>query len=302
MVQKTRGNTVIKEISIKYNGRTTTAYHGGQGEPILFLHGFPDIKDSYRHQLEFFTKEGYEVLAPMLPGYEASSKNESTLYYLAELAETVMSWQQNLGFEKIHYVGHDWGAMIGQAAAAGFAQNFASFTSLAVPHLKNLPSGLAETPTQIFKSWYIAFFQLPALPEMVSGLLNQNLIRLLWSNWSPGYTPEKHELQKVLDQLAKRDVMKHALGYYRAFLPSHLPLFRQSLDLMLSKIDVPSLFMAGEKDGCLDIHLFNQMRGDDFTRGHRFVKLADCGHFLHQEKPAEVNALILEHIRANPIN
>ncbi|HZG33836.1 MAG TPA: alpha/beta hydrolase, partial [Sphingopyxis sp.] len=70
--------------------------------------------------------------------------------------------------------------------------------------------------------------------------------------------------------------------------------------LLASPLAVPVLGLCGEKDGCIGADIFRKaMPSEDFPAGYRVSEISGAGHFLHQEKPEQVNALILEWVAKN---
>ncbi|MEN8182848.1 MAG: alpha/beta hydrolase, partial [Myxococcota bacterium] len=101
------------------------------------------------------------------------------------------------------------------------------------------------------------------------------------------------ELAQVKRTLAKPGVKKAALGYYRALfgLPSEAS--RQTAKLLAARVPVPTLALTGALDGCMDTRLHDlAMSPADFPAGLEVVRVEGAGHFLHQEKPAEVSRIL----------
>src|SRR5438309_4347920 len=81
------------------------------GPAVLFLHGFPEIAYSWRHQFQFLAQEGYRVIAPDLPGTGASDYHgDDSAYTSLAIVEAIACCLDALGLTRVHIVGHDWGA------------------------------------------------------------------------------------------------------------------------------------------------------------------------------------------------
>jgi pimeloyl-ACP methyl ester carboxylesterase len=134
----------------------------GQGRPVVLLHGFPDSGRLWRHQVPALAGGGFQVIVPDLRGYGRSGKPEGVdAYNLMSLAGDVIAVLADVGVERAHVVGHDWGAAL--------AWGMASLAPGAVDHLAVLsvghPATFRRTPRQREKSWYMLLFQFPGIAE-----------------------------------------------------------------------------------------------------------------------------------------
>ncbi len=265
---------------------------------VLCLHGFPDHNRSFRHQIPALTEAGYRVVAPMLRGYEPSSQPVDDDYHTIRMVEDVLGWIEYLGVLRVHLVGHDWGAVIGYQVAALAPERLLSLTTIAVPHLRRLPGGLMKVPQQLANSWYTLFFQLRGVAEVALRRGDFALIEKLWRDWSPGWSPPDEEMPLHRRLFAQRGRPKAALRPYGGRCPALSRAAAESRRLGFAAIPVPTLAITGERDGCMDTRLFDEvMRGADFPRGLKVRRIRDAGHFVHQEQPGEVNGILLEWLR-----
>lgn len=264
---------------------------------VLCLHGFPDHARSYRHQLPALAAEGFLAVAPMMRGYEPSSQPAEGDYQLIRIAEDVIEWIDQLG-GRVHLVGHDWGAIASYAVAALAPERLKSLTTMAIPHPGRLARELlVKRPSQLAKSWYVLFFQLPGVADLVVEKDDWSFIQMLWRRWSPGWSLPDEELRAIKTTLAQPGVKRAALGYYRAMLAAAS---RETRQLLATEIQVPTLALTGALDGCMDTRLHDDvMRESDFPRGLRVVRLEGAGHFLHQEQPEATNRLLCDWLLAH---
>ena len=118
-------------------------------------------------------------------------------------------------------------------------------------------------------------------------------IRKLWRDWSPAWQPEPGVLDDVIQTLSQPGVRSAALGYYRAALSIKALLV--SVEEAHYEVPVPTVAMSGARDGCIASDVFERLTvTDDFPQGVTFHRVSGAGHFLHQEKPQVVNALLLD--------
>ena len=282
--------------TLRASGMAFSALAQGAGPVVLCLHGFPDNQRSFRFQLPALAGAGFRAVAPTLRGYEPSSQPSDGDYHIVRMAEDVVGWIDDLGEERVHLVGHDWGAVIGYAVAALAPERLHSLTTLAIPHPGRLRTdGIPKLPSQIRNSWYMIFFQLRGLADWAVEARDWALIEKLWRDWSPGWELPAEELAAVKRTLAQPGVKKAALGYYRTMLDARSPAAKETARLMGSKIDVRTLALTGKLDGCMDTRLHDlAMKEEDFPAGLEVARIEDAGHFLHQEKPEAVNRLLLD--------
>jgi pimeloyl-ACP methyl ester carboxylesterase len=302
----------MQQRTLHANGLRFSAWTAGTNEDaserpvVLCLHGFPDNARSFRSQLPALAAAGFHAVAPTLRGYEPSSQPDPSRgnadYHIVRMAEDVVGQIDDLGCDRVHLVGHDWGAVIGYAAVALAPQRFHSLTTLAIPHPGRLAEGIRHYPVQLRNSWYMMFFQLRGLADRAVQHRDWALIRKLWRDWSPGWTPPPEELQAVLETLGRPGVKRAALGYYRAMFSRGSEGARETARLLAGPFAVRTLALTGALDGCMDSRLHDVVMHDaDFPAGLAVRRIEGAGHFLHQEKPDAVNALLVDWLRGQPL-
>lgn len=103
----------IEHITVKTNGIKLHVAVAGAGQPVLLLHGFPELWYSWRHQIDFLSSTGYRAIAPDLRGYGDSDAPPSSDKYTAlHIVGDLVGMLDEMGIEKVFLVGHDWGALI----------------------------------------------------------------------------------------------------------------------------------------------------------------------------------------------
>ena len=207
------------------------------GETVVLLHGFPQAGSSWDALTPYLTGAGYRVLAPDQRGYAPTALARGRRSYrVSELAGDVVALLDAAGVERAHVVGHDWGAVAAWAVAAEHPQRLHSLTAVSVPH----PSAMLKagvSSTQALKSWYMLFFQLPWLPELLLAphrpAGRRRLVRALVASGQ-----ERSAAERDAAALAQPGVFSGALNWYRA-----LPFNRQ-----IGRVSVPTLFIWGRRD------------------------------------------------------
>ena len=284
------------QITLTHGDLQFTGIEQGEGPLALCLHGFPDCYHSFRHQLPFLAEHGYRAVSVSLRGYEPSSQPSDWDYSLESIANDVIAFIDQLGEDKAHLIGHDWGAAITYTAGAAAPERFHSLTTMAVPHSGRFVNEAFFKPKQALLSWYMLFFQLRGIADYTVQRNDFAFIHWLWKTWSPNWQIEESVLSEVIDTLRQPGVKRGALAYYReALSPKQLPLTPSRRAANAYPVPVPTLALTGRDDGCIDCDIFQALcRKADFPSGLEIRVVEDAGNFLHQEQPAAVNALLLD--------
>ena len=291
-------STDTEHLSFERGALTFTAQAMGDGPIVLCLHGFPDNAGSYRHQLPALAEAGYRAISLTLRGYESGSIPVDGDYTMETIATDVLGVIDSIDTGPVHLVGHDWGAAVAYVAAAATPERFKSLTVMAVPHAGRFAREGLRIPKQLRLSWYMGFFNIPWLSDWVVQRQDYAFIRKLWRDWSPGWQPEPDVLDDVIQTLSQPGVRSAALGYYRAALS--IKALLMSAEDAHYEVPVPTLALSGERDGCIASDVFEQlMVAQDFPEGLTFSRIAEAGHFLHQEQPEQVNRKIVDWLKLN---
>ena len=286
----------FEHIEFQHGPLRFSALAQGSGPVVLCLHGFPDNARTFRLQLPALAKAGYRAVSVHLRGYEPGSIPADGDYSMDAITGDVLTIIDQLGEDSVHLVGHDWGAINSYHIAAMAPNRFRSLTAMAVPHIGRLRAEFGKHPKQLALSWYVFFFQLRGISDRVVARKDYDFIRMLWRRWSPGWQPPEDELRTVIANLRQPGVTSAALGYYRTTLgPRAFPLSAAARKRAAFQVPVPTLALTGTRDQCVDNDVFQAcMYEEDFPLGLTVRQIANAGHWLHQEQPDEVNALLLE--------
>jgi len=288
-----------KEISVRANGLKFVAYERGQGPLVLCLHGFPDHARSFRHQIGPLVAAGYRVVVPYMRGYAPTEAPPDGNYQSAVLGRDVLSLIEALGEERAVVVGHDWGALAAYPAAVRAPHRISKLVTMSIPYGLAFMTAFLSNYEQLKRSWYIYFFQSP-LADGVVAADRCAFVRNIWRDWSPPWELPEAEIDAVRDTIAKPGGVEAALGYYRSMLSGtnvDPALAGEEAQFHVAPIEVPTLYIHGDSDGCMDHSLGEGMEAM-FPKGLRKHIIAGAGHFLHQEKPAELNCVLLDFLRS----
>jgi pimeloyl-ACP methyl ester carboxylesterase len=255
------------------------------GQPVLCLHGFPQTHRSWSPQLAALAEAGYRVLAPDQRGYSPRARPWSIdAYRSGELVGDVLGFIGWLGGGPVHLVGHDWGGAVAWQVAARHPQRLRSLTVVSTPHPRAFAKAL-QGWSQRVRSSYVALFRSPVAESVLvpAGALGLRLLLRLSGL-------RGREAAPYLQALGTRQALRGGLNWYRAADRSMLE--------GLEPISTPTLYVWGKWDLPL---------GPDAARAterhvvgpYRFEPLPKVSHWVPEQAPGTLNALLLEHLAAN---
>jgi pimeloyl-ACP methyl ester carboxylesterase len=270
----------------------------GDGPLILCLHGFPDTAYSFRHQMAPLAAAGYHVVAPFMRGYAPTGLAADGRYDSAALSEDALALIAALGYQDAILFGHDWGAVAAYPAAAATAARVTKLITAAVPYGTSFIKALVTNYAQQKRSWYMYFFQ-SAFAEAAVSHDDFKFLEKMWTDWSPAWKWTKEDIEPLKKCFRAPGALSAALGYYRATLGAMMKIPAEAIAAASAPpppINVPTMMLHGRDDGCIGAELLEGMEAF-FPKGLRKEVIAGAGHFVHQEKPAEVNKLILDFLK-----
>ncbi|MCP3138332.1 alpha/beta fold hydrolase [Pyxidicoccus xibeiensis] len=260
----------------------------GEGPVVMAVHGFPDTPETFRKQVPALVEAGYQVVLPTLRGYAPSGVARSGRYDAVSVVGDLLQLAERYSPGRpVRWLGHDVGGVMGYVAAGMAPERISHFASLAIPHVRaSLPASLV--PAQARRASHVFLFQVPFLGEARLRASNFALVERLWRKWSPGYQEDAAHLAAVKEALRGRE--REVLSYYRAL--SSLT-FGRARRWAMANVEVPTLHLHGAQDGTAGPETYlGQERF--FSGPFSFRLLEGAGHFLHLERPREVNAALLE--------
>ena len=281
----------LERLTIAANGQRFHALAAGpaDGPLLLLLHGFPETSHGWNREIPALAAAGFRVVAPDQRGIGLSSKPAGAAAYRIDvLAADAVAIVEALGRERAQVVGHDWGGVVAWYLAAHHAQVIERVAILDAPHPAVFSEYLRRHPSQWLKSWYMAFFQLPWLPEaMLRAGDFRRLANALVATSRPGaFTPE--DLATYRAAWAQPGALTGMLDWYRALrLGAQAP--------QRPRVEIPVRLMWGDRDTALEPGLAaaSIARCDAGEVFH----FPDATHWLAREEPERVTALLLGFLR-----
>ena len=273
-----------KHDRIQTNGIHLHYVSQGEGDLILFLHGFPEFWYSWRHQIPEFAKDR-KAVAIDLRGYNDSDKPAAKgAYKMADFVADVKGVIEGLGYDRCTLVGHDWGGAIAWNFAYAYPDLLDKLVILNLPHPAKFAEGL-RTPQQLLKSWYIFLFQIPALPEFLIQLGDYQALESAFLGMAVKKSAfSQADLNQYKDAIAKRGALTSTINYYRNVLQSRM--VAQDWGVL----DVPTLMIWGEEDTALGKEL--TYGTERYVRDFQIRYIPNCSHWVQQEQPELVNQYI----------
>lgn len=289
----------------------------GEGPAVVMCHGFPELWYSWRHQLPFLAQNGFRAIAPDMRGYgETDAPADPKTYRTSSICADIAGLLDALGLEKAVIVGHDWGGFHIWQFGLRYPERTERLIGLNTPY--NAPP--PQVPfTQLLHSiygegdrgYYVLYFQKPGQAEAELNADPRGAIAKimhpytraqdLWTfatvggdgsgvftNIAPGGTLLTDEELDVYTAAFQRTGFTGGLNWYRAMDYS----WEDMRALNDHTIRVKALMITAENDLILRPEQAEPMR--DWIPDLRVELIKNCAHWTQQERPDEVNALMLD--------
>lgn len=270
------------ERQVEINGVSLNVVDGGgEGPAVLFLHGFPDGWELWRHQMTALAKAGFRVVAFDQRGFGDSDKPaEVDAYVIQTLVADAVGVLDHLNIQSAHVICHDWGANVGWALASHHPDRVEKFVPIASGHPK-----FNRTIEGNEKSWYVYLFQFEGVAEELLAKDNFSLFRQLVRNHP--------ECRDWIADLERPGALTGAMNWYRA---NYAPANGFALPMDVGMIEGPAMGIFGKDDVLLQEV---RMLGSDkwVKSGWRYERVNDAGHWAQLDQPDYINWLILDFLQ-----
>jgi pimeloyl-ACP methyl ester carboxylesterase len=257
------------------------------GPVVVLLHGFPQRATSWRQVAPLLHARGCRTIAPDQRGYSPGARPRGrSSYRMRLLLGDVGALIEALGGEPVHVVGHDWGAAVAWSLAGLRPDLVATLTTVSVPHPGAMVRSL-RTFDQLRRSWYVALFQVPWLPEL---LLDQRGLaqRALRAAGMSGPALELFQAEMVED-----GALPGGLGWYRA-MPFSDP------ELLRAKVRVPTTHVWSDGDDALGRLGAELCASYVVDAPYRLEVLSGVSHWIPDEAPERLAEIVLDRIGRGP--
>jgi len=273
------------------NGITLHGIEAGpeDGPLVILLHGFPEYWWGWRYQIGPLADAGFRVVAPDQRGYNLSDKPDGRRAYgLDTLAADIVGLADALGRRTFTLVGHDWGGLAAWWTASRHRDRVERLVVLNAPHPNVAGAYMRSHPSQMVRSLYVGFFQLPFVPEtMLSANRYRSLKDALLRTSRPG-TFSDEDIAAYEKTWSQPGALTAMLNWYRA-----LP-FKP--DMKDATVRPPILVIWGSKDRFLEKGLAEASLALCEKGSIRWIETAT--HWVQHEEPEAVNAALLDFLKA----
>ncbi len=305
---------------ISSNGIRLAVHEHGNGPAVIMVHGFPELAFSWRFQLPALANAGFRAIAPDMRGYGQSDAPPNVEdYRIQELIADLHGLLDAMQLERAVFVGHDWGAIVLWHMAMLTPERIEKLIILNIPHIARPPID----PIQLFRkrlgdNFYIVNFQdsdeadrqFAADPgHFIDMMMRKNQIRRAEFQKLP-HERRVLDLLKVMSRSSssgepllnqeERDYFANAfkqtgftpdINWYRNFTRNW-----ESMADVVQVIDIPTLFIGAVDDVVIGLEQIEAMRPlvTDLT----LEMLEPCGHWTQQERPEDVNKLMLKWLKS----
>lgn len=255
-------------------------WEAGTGDPVLVLHGFPDIAQGMRPLVDRLVAAGFHAIVPALPGYPPSGPVDD--YRTSSVAADMVAVLDAVGVDRAHVVGHDWGGLVAYDLGAAYADRVDRIAALAVPH----PSGFAVRRRDLQEQKTAAYAWILAFSDGAADLAADPVwLDQIHAEWSPGLVRDEWPAVKAV--LAQPGVGAAVHSWYRDDM---------TRDDATGDVRMPALVLHGTRDGCIGPACYRDIAGR-FAAGAEIVEVPDAGHWLHVEQPDAIAARIVSFLR-----
>ncbi|XP_077240676.1 epoxide hydrolase 1-like [Tasmannia lanceolata] len=310
----------IEHRMVEVNGINMHVAEKGEGPVVLFLHGFPELWYSWRHQMVGLAARGYRAVAPDLRGYgDTDAPSSHTSYTAFQLVGDLIALIDNLGQDQVYLVGHDWGAIVAWYLCLFRPDKVKALVNLSVSYRPRYKRKPTESLLATFgEDYYICRFQeLGSAEAEIASVNTATFLKALLTSRDPGpLLLPKGAVKYLADReitlpswLSEEDINYYASKFEKTGFAGGINYYR-ALDLNWelstpwtgAKIQVPVKFIVGDLDLTYNSpgvknYMFNGGFKKDVPLLQDIVVMEGVGHFINQEKPDEITAHIYDFIQ-----
>lgn len=291
-------------------------FEQGEGPAVIMVHGFPELAWSWRHQIPALADAGFRAIAPDMRGYGQTDSPAGVEHYsAAKLIGDLNGLLDALHLARAVFVGHDWGALLLWQMAMLAPERMEQLIILNIPHSPRPPVDPIELMRRkLGEDFYIVNFQhsdeadkaFAADPEhffdvmmrrkqITRAVFDQlppqmkvlSLLKTMARKESGGEPLLSNEERDYFVDAFTQSGFTNPINWYRNWTRNW-----QALDGVEQRVEVPTLFIGAADDVVIAPEQIEAMKPwvNDLT----IEILEPCGHWTQQERPADVNRLVID--------
>jgi pimeloyl-ACP methyl ester carboxylesterase len=278
------------------NGVQLAVIDEGAGDPVVMIHGFPELAYSWRHQIPALAGAGFRAIAYDQRGYGESSKPEDIdAYALVALAADAVGLLDALGLERATLVGHDWGSIVVWTAALMYPDRVEKVVSLNVPY-RGLCAGFPSTEVIREKLadrfGHVLAFQEPGATEAAFEADPAAWLRTIYLGIAADRSFMTEDDFTVFRDAFVDGGLFGPLGPYRNIDANAVA----TEDLANAPITQPTLMITADRDPILPPTLASGM--ERWVPNLETVAISNSGHWTQQEQPQQVDQALISFLQS----
>ncbi|XP_020093329.1 uncharacterized protein LOC109713603 isoform X1 [Ananas comosus] len=304
---------------LKIRGLNIHIAHKGEGGSgtVVFLHGFPEIWYSWRHQMVAAAAAGFRAIAPDFRGYGLSDQPpDPASASLDDLVTDLFAILDALSISKAFIVGKDFGVRPAYQFAISYPNRVCGAITLGIPFSITSFSSAVKSP-----GFYISRWREPGRAEADFGRFDiKRVVRTIYILFSRSEIPIAEEGQEIMDLadsstplpawFTDEDLAVYASLYEKPGFayPLQMP-YRVSKTLGITgepKVEAPSLLIMGEKDYVLKFpgmeEYIKSGMVKKFVPDLEIVYIPEGSHFVQEQFPQQVNQLIITFLKNHSLS
>lgn len=313
-----RDSSFPEPIYVESNGIRMAVYQEGEGFPIVFSHGFPELAYSWRSQVKALAKAGFHAIAPDQRGYGLTQRpKDIRAYNMHELTADLVGILDHFGYEKAVFCGHDWGGAVVWNMPLLHPDRVAGVIGVNTAFGPRIP----VAPVQMLRQMrgednYIVAFQEPGVADAIlvkdvrktfSLFMRANRMTAEEFAKLPADAPERNfELLAALEGdvpdgpliMNKKELNYYVETYERTGFTGGINWYRnidynwETMGDLEYKVNVPCMYVGAEDDVVLPPSSANGI--EQWVPDIEKHTIADCGHWTQQEQPEALNRLLVD--------